>query len=107
MATATRKSAKRAVKKAATAKRSAKTSTKKTAAKKTPVKKTTARKAGTAPGKAALAEYNAKRDFSKTKEPAGKVPRGKARTLHFVIQKHAASHLHYDLRLELDGVMKS
>jgi bifunctional non-homologous end joining protein LigD len=54
-----------------------------------------------------LAEYNAKRDFSRTREPAGKVPKAKGTTLHFVIQKHAASHLHYDFRLELDGVMKS
>lgn len=54
-----------------------------------------------------LAEYNAKRDFTRTAEPAGTVPRGKSKTLHFVIQKHAASHLHYDFRLELDGVMKS
>jgi bifunctional non-homologous end joining protein LigD len=54
-----------------------------------------------------LAEYNAKRDFSRTAEPAGKVPKARGRTLHFVIQKHAASHLHYDFRLELDGVMKS
>jgi bifunctional non-homologous end joining protein LigD len=102
MATATRKTAKRAVKKSATAKKSAKTSTKtsKTSARKTSAKKATAKSP-------ALAEYNAKRDFSKTKEPAGKVPRTKGRTLHFVIQKHAASHLHYDLRLELDGVMKS
>lgn len=53
-----------------------------------------------------LAEYRRKRDFSRTEEPAG----GRARSskqLAFVIQKHAASHLHYDLRLELDGVMKS
>jgi bifunctional non-homologous end joining protein LigD len=53
-----------------------------------------------------LTEYRRKRDFSRTEEPAG----GAARTgkkLAFVIQKHAASHLHYDLRLELDGVMKS
>ena len=56
---------------------------------------------------AALAEYNAKRDFSRTAEPAGKVPKARSKTLHFVIQKHAASHLHYDFRLELDGVMKS
>ena len=56
---------------------------------------------------APLAEYNAKRDFSRTAEPAGKVPRSRGKTLHFVIQKHAASHLHYDFRLELDGVMKS
>jgi bifunctional non-homologous end joining protein LigD len=54
-----------------------------------------------------LAEYNAKRDFTRTAEPAGKVPKARAKTLHFVIQKHAASHLHYDFRLELDGVMKS
>jgi len=56
---------------------------------------------------APLAEYNAKRDFSRTAEPAGKVPKPRGKTLHFVIQKHAASHLHYDFRLELDGVMKS
>jgi bifunctional non-homologous end joining protein LigD len=53
-----------------------------------------------------LKEYRQKRDFSRTAEPMG----GKSRPvkkLAFVIQKHAASHLHYDLRLELDGVMKS
>jgi bifunctional non-homologous end joining protein LigD len=53
-----------------------------------------------------LEEYRQKRDFTRTAEPKG----GKARAtkkLAFVIQKHAASHLHYDLRLELDGVMKS
>ena len=64
----------------------------------------TAKKAGEA--EAQLAEYRQKRDFSRTDEPAG----GRVRTsqkLAFVIQKHAASHLHYDLRLELDGVMKS
>jgi bifunctional non-homologous end joining protein LigD len=53
-----------------------------------------------------LTEYRRKRDFSRTAEPAGgKTSAGKK--LAFVIQKHAASHLHYDLRLELDGVMKS
>lgn len=56
---------------------------------------------------APLAEYNAKRDFTRTAEPAGNVPKGRGKSLHFVIQKHAASHLHYDFRLELDGVMKS
>lgn len=54
-----------------------------------------------------LAEYRQKRDFTATKEPAGgKAKRGPGR-LRFVIQKHAASHLHFDLRLELDGVMRS
>lgn len=55
----------------------------------------------------ALAEYHRKRDFSRTKEPAGRVPRAEGKTLGFVVQKHAASHLHYDFRLQLDGVMKS
>ena len=53
-----------------------------------------------------LAEYRRKRDFSRTAEPSGG-RRKAARKLAYVIQKHAASHLHYDLRLELDGVMKS
>jgi bifunctional non-homologous end joining protein LigD len=70
-------------------------------------KKTSSAKKSTAEGpEAKLAEYRKKRDFSRTAEPAG----GRVRTsqkLAFVIQKHAASHLHYDLRLELDGVMKS
>jgi bifunctional non-homologous end joining protein LigD len=55
-----------------------------------------------------LTEYRRKRDFAKTAEPAGGAARKKAtKKLEFVIQKHAASQLHYDLRLELDGVMKS
>jgi bifunctional non-homologous end joining protein LigD len=53
-----------------------------------------------------LAEYHRKRDFSRTQEPKGRAARTRQK-LAFVIQKHAASHLHYDLRLELDGVMKS
>jgi bifunctional non-homologous end joining protein LigD len=55
-----------------------------------------------------LSEYKRKRDFTKTAEPAGS-PHGRTphKSLRFVIQKHAASHLHYDFRLELDGVMKS
>ena len=55
-----------------------------------------------------LTEYRKKRDFRKTAEPEGGVEQDKSSTkLEFVIQKHDASHLHYDLRLELDGVMKS
>jgi bifunctional non-homologous end joining protein LigD len=55
-----------------------------------------------------LAEYKRKRDFTKTAEPKGKATRRRStRGLRFVIQKHAASHLHFDFRLELDGVMKS
>ena len=54
-----------------------------------------------------LREYKRKRDFTKTAEPAGGAAPERNGALAFVIQKHAASHLHYDLRLELDGVMKS
>ncbi|WP_194712342.1 DNA ligase D [Noviherbaspirillum soli] len=53
-----------------------------------------------------LDKYYAKRDFDKTPEPRGEVARPGAR-LSFVIQKHAASKLHYDFRLELDGTLKS
>ena len=54
----------------------------------------------------ALEEYNKKRDFSKTSEPKGKQERSKGQS-RFVIQRHDASHLHFDLRLEIDGVLKS
>ena len=54
-----------------------------------------------------LEAYNAKRDFTKTAEPAGKVARRKAKALSFVVQKHDATRLHYDFRLELDGVLLS
>jgi len=52
-----------------------------------------------------LEEYWKKRDFEKTKEPKGyeKTTDGNV----YVIQKHQATHLHYDLRLEMDGVLKS
>lgn len=54
-----------------------------------------------------LAEYRAKRDFKVTAEPGGENSIGGSQGPRFVIQKHAASRLHYDLRLELDGVFKS
>jgi bifunctional non-homologous end joining protein LigD len=57
-------------------------------------------------GSSPLVEYRRKRDFTKTAEPEGRRVRT-AKQRAFVIQKHAASHLHYDLRLEHDGVMKS
>jgi len=54
-----------------------------------------------------LEKYRAKRDFTKTKEPSGARKVLPAEHLRFVVQKHAASHLHWDLRLELNGVFKS
>ena len=52
-----------------------------------------------------LARYNAKRDFTKTAEPAGTI--AKAAGHSFMVQKHDATRLHWDLRLEMDGVLKS
>lgn len=54
-----------------------------------------------------LAKYRAKRDFKKTQEPSGRAPVREAEYPRFVIQKHDASRLHYDLRLEDGGVFKS
>jgi bifunctional non-homologous end joining protein LigD len=58
---------------------------------------------------AALKPYEAKRDFQKTAEPKPVVPRSSRQgsRRRFVIQKHAASHLHYDFRLEMHDVLKS
>jgi hypothetical protein len=56
---------------------------------------------------AALARYQEKRDFTQTGEPSGRLAVAPFPQLRFVVQKHAATRLHYDLRLELDGVFKS
>ena len=55
----------------------------------------------------ALEEYKRKRDFTKTPEPPPKVAERKGRERFFCVQKHLASHLHYDLRLEHNGVLLS
>ena len=54
-----------------------------------------------------LKEYKSKRNFLETNEPKPSVAKKKEPVLHFCVQKHAASHLHYDFRLELDGVLLS
>ena len=81
----------------------AKKSTAKRPSKPAPAKRASTRQASTTEP---LAEYNRKRDFTKTAEPSGQLAQRKGK-LRFVIQKHAATQLHFDLRLELDGVMKS
>jgi bifunctional non-homologous end joining protein LigD len=54
-----------------------------------------------------LADYKRKRDFAKTKEPAGGKRQGKSKLPRFVVQEHHARRLHWDLRLEHDGVLAS
>jgi bifunctional non-homologous end joining protein LigD len=56
---------------------------------------------------AKLGEYAKKRDFTQTAEPSDQSAVASSQALRFVIQKHAASHLHFDLRLEYDGVFRS
>ena len=57
--------------------------------------------------KHALSRYRAKRDFTRTAEPTAETRVRHSARLRFVVQKHAATRLHYDFRLELDGVFKS
>lgn len=52
-----------------------------------------------------MREYKNKRNFEKTSEPKGQLREGQSSI--YVVQKHAATHLHYDLRLEMDGTLKS
>src|SRR5215217_4920805 len=55
-----------------------------------------------------LKEYQAKRDFTKTQEPSGaNAASSDGKALRFLVQKHDATRLHYDFRIELDGVLKS
>jgi len=54
-----------------------------------------------------LEEYKEKRDFKKTNEPKGEIPSKKSKETTFVVHRHEASHLHFDLRLEMEGVLKS
>jgi bifunctional non-homologous end joining protein LigD len=54
-----------------------------------------------------LSTYRSMRDFTQTAEPSGALPVKSSKRLRYVIQKHAATRLHFDLRLELDGVFKS
>src|SRR3979411_1947056 len=57
--------------------------------------------------KDSLATYRAKRDFSLTEEPSGKAAVAADKAMRFVVQRHDATRLHYDFRLEFDGVFKS
>ncbi len=71
--------------------------------------KTPHRAASSSKASASLSRYEAKRDFSRTAEPQGsaRLAPQSGGERRFVIQKHAASHLHYDFRLEMDGTLKS
>ncbi len=71
-------------------------------------RKKTVRKTVTSAAKKALAKYQSMRDFTVTAEPSGKAAQtGPSARLRYVIQKHAATRLHYDFRLELNGTFRS
>ncbi len=71
-------------------------------------RKKTVRKTVTSAAKKALAKYQSMRDFTVTAEPSGKAAQtGPSARLRYVIQKHAATRLHYDFRLEWDGTFRS
>src|ERR1043166_1189894 len=72
-----------------------------------PTKKRSRSKSTDSSSVSRLDEYNRTRRFDVTPEPAGKRPRSRKKALQFVIQKHRATALHYDFRLEHDGVMLS
>jgi bifunctional non-homologous end joining protein LigD len=65
------------------------------------------RRRSTSSPKDQLATYHAKRDFSRTSEPAGATPFAGTDSRRFVVQRHRARRLHYDLRFEIDGVLVS
>lgn len=88
-------------------KKAATTSPASAKAKRKSVAKSPSAKKAPAKVRESLAPYLAKRDFEVTAEPSGDKPVRGGQALAFVVQKHEASHLHFDLRLEVDGVMKS